>query len=162
MAFPYQFPGGLGPFKLFPVNLPSTEHDIVYAEDGMTVDLTFFAAPASEYASFAAFYEELAEGETFVFRMPVPASSSYNSTAFEPGNFYISADPADPQLVEYLSGPSDNASVHPAKRAEGPVVLHSYQDCQPLMRCTLVSGPNITTEDDLTTYSMVIKEAGWD
>jgi len=162
MALPYQFPGGLGPFKLFPVNLPSTEHDIVYSETGMTVSLTFHTAPASEYASFDAFYEELDEGEVFVFRMPVPLTSSYNSTAFEPGNFYVSADPADPQLVEYLSGPADNASVHPAKRAEGPVVLHSYPDCQPFMRCTLVSGPNITTEDDLTTYSMVIQESGGD
>ena len=68
MAFPYQFPGGLGPFKMFPVNLPPTEHEITHSEDGMTVSLTFHTAPASEYASFDAFYEELGEDEVFVLR----------------------------------------------------------------------------------------------
>lgn len=159
MAYPYQYPGGLGPFKLFPVNLPPTEHDIVHSENGMTVSLTFFSAPASEYATFVAFYEELDEDEVFVFRMPVLPTSSYNSTEFEAGNFYLTSDVVDPQCVEYKSGPSDNAVVYPAQRAEGPTVLRNYQTCQPLMRCTLSSGPTITTEGDLLTYSMVIQEA---
>jgi hypothetical protein len=161
MTIPYQFSGGLGPFKIFPVKLPFTEYDITYTNDGIVMDLSLYASPAADYVVYDDFFSELEDGETFVLRAPLP-EGSYNDSSLTAGNFYLRDDAADPQLFKYLSGPATNATVEPDARAEGPVVLRTYPEAQPMMRCTLVSGPLLSeVDDDLIQYSIVVRES-WD
>ncbi len=161
MALPYQFQGGLGPFKIFPVKLPFTEYDITYTSDGIVMDLSLYAAPAADYAEYDDFFNELEDGETFVLRAPLP-EGSFNDSSLTAGNFYLRNDPADPQLLKYLFGPATDATVEPDARAEGPVVLRTYKEAQPMMRCTLISGPLKSEEDgDLVKYSISVRES-WD
>lgn len=161
MAIPYQFTGGLGPFKLFPVKLPFVEYDITYTSDGIVMDLSLYASPAEDYVDYDNFFSELEDGETFVLRAPLP-EGSFNDSSLTAGNFYLRNDNTDPQLFKYLSGPATDATVEPDARVEGPVELRTYKQAQPMMRCTLISGPvQSEVEGDLIQYSMVVRES-WD
>ena len=162
MSFPYQYPSGLGPFKLFPVSIPPVSFTQTTTDNNeIEFELTLFPLLPSEYLIVDDFIADLTTGETFAIRAPVPDGQSYNGGSLVEGNYYVRNHADDPQLFKFVEGTAQNPTVEPAARADGDIVLHNYSECQPIMRCKLVSGPEVSDEDadGLVQYTLTVRES---